>query len=86
MGSVWHRHPAVATGSDLTRGQRAADKMRNSMGSWPFVFGFLVAMAGWAVVNTILLGHVLHHRSFDPYPYILLNFVLTDIVLPRTRP
>ncbi|NUQ95304.1 MAG: DUF1003 domain-containing protein [Streptomyces sp.] len=44
---LWHRHPGVRTGTDLTRGERAADIMRNSMGSWNFVFGSLLFLAGW---------------------------------------
>jgi len=35
----WHKHPGVRSGADLTLGERAADRMRNVMGSWPFVFG-----------------------------------------------
>jgi len=31
--SLWHHHPGVRSGSDLTLGERAADKMRNGMGS-----------------------------------------------------
>lgn len=51
--------------------------MRNMMGSWTFVFGFFAVMIIWAVVNTILFEHVLHHKAFDPYPYILLNLFLS---------
>ena len=51
--------------------------MRNMMGSWPFVFGFFVVMIIWALVNTVLFEHVLHHKAFDPYPYILLNLFLS---------
>lgn len=51
--------------------------MRNMMGSWPFVFSFFGIMALWVIVNTILLAHVLHHKAFDPYPYILLNLFLS---------
>ena len=49
----WHKHPAVRTGSQLTLGERAADHMRNSMGSWPFVFGVIAIMAVWAIVNSV---------------------------------
>ncbi len=73
----WHRHPAVRSGDQLTRGERAADRMRNIMGSWPFVFCFFGVMIVWAVVNTVLIRHVLHHKAFDPYPYILLNLFLS---------
>jgi uncharacterized membrane protein len=73
----WHKHPGVRSGDQLSRGERAADKMRNVMGSWPFVFGFFTVMILWAVVNTLLIGHILHHKAFDPYPYILLNLFLS---------
>ena len=67
--ATWHtRHK-----SSLTRGERAADYMRNGMGSWPFVGGFIVFMLVWAAVNTLALGA----RAWDPYPYILLNLFLS---------
>jgi uncharacterized membrane protein len=75
--TLWHKHPGVRSGSQLSRGERAADRMRNIMGSWPFVFGFFAIMIVWAVVNTLILGRALHERSFDPYPYILLNLFLS---------
>jgi uncharacterized membrane protein len=73
----WHTHPGVRSGNELSLGERAADKMRNAMGSWPFVFGFFAVMISWALINTWLLERVLHHKSFDPYPYILLNLFLS---------
>jgi uncharacterized membrane protein len=75
--SHWHKHPGVRSGDDLSRGERAADRMRNMMGSWPFVFMFFVVMIVWALTNTLLIQHVLHHKAFDPYPYILLNLFLS---------
>jgi uncharacterized membrane protein len=54
----------------LTRGERAADRLRNSMGSWVFVCGFLAFMAVWALVNVIVV-------KWDPYPFILLNLFLS---------
>lgn len=75
----WHRHPGVKSGDELTIGERAADRMRNAMGSWPFVFTFLGVMVLWAVGNTIFIGHVLRGKPFDPYPYILLNLFLSMI-------
>jgi uncharacterized membrane protein len=75
--SLWHLHPGVRSGSELTLGERAADRMRNMMGSWPFVFSFFAVMIAWAVVNTLLLQRVVHHKAFDPYPYILLNLFLS---------
>lgn len=77
--SLWHHHPHVRTGAELTLGERAADKMRNSMGSWSFIFVFVAVMLGWAATNTLLMQRVLHHRAFDPYPYILLNLLLSTL-------
>jgi uncharacterized membrane protein len=73
----WHRHPGVRSGEQLSRGERAADRMRSVMGSWGFVFSFFGVMIAWALVNTLLLAHVFHHKAFDPYPYILLNLFLS---------
>ena len=75
--SLWHKHPGVRSGNELTAGERSADKMRNIMGSWPFVFSFFAVMITWAIVNTLLLQRVVHHKAFDPYPYILLNLFLS---------
>jgi len=69
MASLWHKHPGVRSDSQLTRGERAADTLRNSMGSWGFVFGALVFLAGWMIGNRDV--------GFDPYPFILLNLILS---------
>ena len=65
----WHR----AHKDSLSTGDRAADKMRNTMGSWRFVFIFLIFMAVWALLNTV--GAITHH--WDGYPFILLNLFLS---------
>lgn len=67
----WRRHPAFRD-VDLTRGERAADRMRNGMGSWLFVGVFIALMLIWAAVNATTAG-------WDPYPYILLNLLLSTI-------
>jgi uncharacterized membrane protein len=69
--SLWHLHPGVRTGTKLTVGERAADLVRNGMGSWPFVLAFLAFMAVWAVLNG--------RHGVDPYPFILLNLFLSMI-------
>jgi uncharacterized membrane protein len=74
----WHRHPGVRSGEQLTLGERSADRMRNMMGSWPFVFCFFGIMIVWAIINSVFYlggGHSKH--GFDPYPYILLNLFLS---------
>lgn len=65
----WHAHPGVRSGDDRTLGERAADGMRAGMGSWGFVFGALGFLGVWMVFNG--------HGGFDPYPFILLNLVLS---------
>jgi hypothetical protein len=71
----WAKHPTVRGVDRLSLGERAADKMRNGMGSWPFVFVFFAVMIIWAVVNGVL--HVGGGSGFDPYPFILLNLFLS---------
>ena len=76
--SNWHKHPGVRSGDQLTQGERAADRMRNIMGSWPFVFGFFTVMIIWAIINSVFyLGGDHGKHGFDPYPYILLNLFLS---------
>jgi uncharacterized membrane protein len=67
--TIWHHHPGVRSGKHLTMGERAADAMRNGMGSWPFVFSALIFLAIWMLYNG--------RHGFDPYPFILLNLVLS---------
>ena len=69
LRNVWHRHPGVRTGDQLTRGERAADTLRNVMGSWGFVFGALLFLFGWMLGN--------RNVGFDVYPFILLNLILS---------
>jgi uncharacterized membrane protein len=76
--SPWRSHPAVRTGEELTLGERAADRMRNTMGSWPFVFSFFGFMILWAILNSVFyLGGQHGHHGYDPFPYILLNLFLS---------
>lgn len=78
--NLWHKHPGVRTGDQLSLGERAADKVRNGMGSWPFVIVFLATMGVWAIANSIFyLGGTHGRHGFDPYPYILLNLMLSMV-------
>lgn len=58
--------------SDLTYGQRLADKVSRFGGSWTFIIVFAIVLALWTGMNSYLL-----HRPFDPYPYIFLNLLLS---------
>jgi uncharacterized membrane protein len=61
--------------SELTRSQRASDAVTEFCGSWAFIISFSALTFGWIVVNTVWLLH----RAWDPYPFILLNLVLTVV-------
>ena len=69
--NIWKRHPGVRSHDELTTGERAADHLRNGMGSWGFVFGALLFLAGWMAGNRGV--------GFDPYPFILLNLILSCV-------
>ena len=58
-----------------TRGQRAADAVARFGGSWTFIGIFGAVLVGWVVLNSAILAHI--GTAFDPYPYILLNLVLS---------
>ena len=57
-----------------TIGQRAADSIAKFAGSWAFIFSFVGVLAAWMVINIILAA-----KAFDPYPFILLNLVLSCV-------
>ena len=60
--------------SKYTLGQRAADAIAKFAGSWAFIFSFTGVLILWMVVNSLLAA-----RAFDPYPFILLNLVLSCV-------
>lgn len=55
-------------------GQRASDRLSSLAGSWTFVISFTLLLLVWITVNTVLAA-----KSFDPYPFILLNLVLSCV-------
>lgn len=57
-----------------TLGQRAADKIAKFAGSWAFIFSFTGVLILWMAVNIVLAT-----KAFDPYPFILLNLVLSCV-------
>ena len=57
-----------------TLGQRAADVIAKFAGSWAFIFSFTSVLVLWMIVNTLLAA-----KAFDPYPFILLNLVLSCV-------
>jgi uncharacterized membrane protein len=55
-----------------TAGERLADGLSTFGGSWPFLITFGLALALWIMVNSLRA-----EAAFDPYPYILLNLILS---------
>lgn len=60
----------------LTFGDKMADKVSEKAGSWGFVFGFVLFLVFWVILNTVIM---LDGQEIDPYPFILLNLVLSCI-------
>jgi uncharacterized membrane protein len=65
-------HPTFRT--SRTFGQRAADLITRWAGSWAFIISLAVFLFSWILINTYWL---LFGKTWDPYPFILLNFVLS---------
>ncbi len=59
----------------LTFGERLSDSIAAFGGSWTFIIFFSVVLFLWVVANTVILAN----RAFDPYPYILMNLVLSAL-------
>ena len=57
----------------LSYGQRMADRIAAFGGSWTFIFLFFGILMGWIVLN----AWILNHSAYDPYPFILLNLILS---------
>jgi uncharacterized membrane protein len=57
----------------LTFGERLSDRFAEFGGSWKFIISSLGLLLGWIVLNTVFL----FNRGFDPYPFILLNLILS---------
>lgn len=58
--------------SQLTLGQKAADVVTTFCGSWTFIISLFILMAIWMTLNVMMVIY-----RWDPYPFILLNFVLS---------
>ena len=66
-------NPAEEAHERLTFGQRAADAVARFGGSWTFILIFAGVLVAWMALNAVLL----RKEAFDPYPFILLNLVLS---------
>ena len=59
--------------NQLTFGEKMADKLSEIAGSWAFIIIFSIFLITWVIINTV----VLKDKQIDPYPFILLNLVLS---------
>lgn len=56
----------------LTRGEKLADRLSEIAGSWKFIIGFSIFIVIWIIINSIIMK-----KASDPYPFVLLNLVLS---------
>jgi uncharacterized membrane protein len=66
------RSMTQATTDDLTVGQHLADRVTGVVGSWPFIAAQSLLLLLWIALNTLAW-----RQHWDPYPFILLNLVLS---------
>ena len=59
---------------NMTFGDKVADKLTEIAGSWKFIIGFSLFLIAWIVLNGVILTH-----AVDPFPFILLNLVLSCV-------
>lgn len=71
MGTV--RNLNEEEDEQMTFGEHVADRVATFGGSWTFIFIFVFFLAGWIVLNSVMLAK----RPIDPFPYILLNLFLS---------
>ncbi|MDD1610623.1 MAG: DUF1003 domain-containing protein, partial [Methylococcaceae bacterium] len=69
------RNTATEFDKNTTFGQRAADAVAAFGGSWTFIILFAVILIIWISLNSFIL--IKYSKTFDPYPYILLNLFLS---------
>jgi uncharacterized membrane protein len=65
------RNPNEVFDENETLGERIADRVAGFGGSWTFILSFLVGMTIYVIINAVL------KKPWDPYPFILLNLVLS---------
>ena len=61
---------------NITIGDKIADKVSAIVGSWTFIIVFVLVLIGWMVLNTVIFKS---GKEIDPYPFILLNLILSCI-------
>ena len=68
-------HPGTsASAGDMPRGQRVAEQVAGSLGSWGFIAAQAGVMAIWVLINTLVLFHAI---QWDAYPFVFLNLAMS---------
>lgn len=67
-------NPEKQQKKDNSFGAKAADAIAKFAGSWAFILSFVVVLTVWMILNVLLAA-----KAFDPYPFILLNLVLSCV-------
>jgi len=78
LQAMQHNETVAADDDDavvLTYGQRLADKVAAFGGSWRFIIMFMSFLIIWMIINIVFLAA----KAFDPYPFILLNLILSCV-------
>jgi len=70
---ILSKHHSLPTDKNLSLGERLADKVASFGGSWSFIIIFFIILIIWMGYN----AWILHDKGFDPYPFILLNLILS---------
>ncbi len=65
--------------NNRTFGQKASDSLTKGAGSWYFILGFLGFIILWMIINVYFWSKYQVGKPFDPYPFILLNLVLSCV-------
>jgi uncharacterized membrane protein len=73
QGEILTRDVNMELEEKRTIGERLADRLASFGGSWKFITIFMSVLLGWIILNSV----VLITRRFDPFPFILLNLVLS---------
>ena len=63
----------------LTLGQKTADSLTYWAGSWTFILSFIAFLILWVILNGYIIINYYQGKPFDPYPFILLNLILSCI-------
>jgi uncharacterized membrane protein len=77
-----HDHPPIVDVGEkfeqsLSRGAQIADRVTDLVGSWPFIMVQSIGLFVWMSINVYLMLHPELLKAWDPYPFILLNLVLS---------